>query len=207
MTQDRYIRCGMFVALFASAGFSAHNAQTPGRAIAPATSISVAPVVVGATTRARAFAYPGLKARVPRALEPFVLSQELRDSLVVVALAQLGAPYVLGGATPKSGFDCSGLVRYAVSQIHMAVPRTAFRQAEFGAPIRREELQRGDLIAFGETGRVTHVGIYVGAGRFVHASSVAGKVILSSLDRRPSRLIRPMTGARRLLATSLSRPG
>jgi cell wall-associated NlpC family hydrolase len=88
-----------------------------------------------------------------------------------------------------------------MSQVHMSVPRTALQQAKLGASIERRQLERGDLLAFGED-EVSHIGIYVGAGRFVHASSVAGRVILSSIDRRPSRLIHPMKGARRLLATA-----
>jgi cell wall-associated NlpC family hydrolase len=138
----------------------------------------------------------------PRELDPFILSQPLRDSIVALALAQLGMPYVLGGTTPRRGFDCSGLVRYVVSQVHMPLPRTAKLQARVGAPIDRTRLEPGDILAFGEGARVSHIGIYIGDGKYVHASSIARRVIISPLDRRPSRLIRPMQGARRLLATS-----
>jgi cell wall-associated NlpC family hydrolase len=69
-----------------------------------------------------------------------------------------------------------------------------------GAPIGRDRLQPGDLLTFGAGKKVSHVGIYLGDGKFVHASSVAGRVIVSPLDRAPSRLIRPLSGARRVLA-------
>lgn len=200
VAHHRYVRCGLIAALVASAAFSAGVTPSRQRSMVLARIVTE-PGTAVSSTRARPTLFPGTKARVPRALEPFVLSRELRDSLVLIALSQLGAPYVYGGTTPQ-GFDCSGLVRYAASQIHMSIPRTAFRQSQIGAPIDRERLQRGDLIAFGEKEGVSHIGIYVGAGRFVHASSVAGKVILSPLDRQSSRLIRPMRGARRLLATA-----
>jgi cell wall-associated NlpC family hydrolase len=136
----------------------------------------------------------------PRALQPLILGA-LRDSIVALALSQLGMPYVLGGTTP-GGFDCSGLVRWVTAQMHMAVPRTARLQALAGTPVPRDALQPGDLLAFGDGNRISHVGIYVGHGRFVHASSAAGRVVVSPLDRRPSPLIRPMRGARRLLASA-----
>jgi cell wall-associated NlpC family hydrolase len=205
MTNDCYIRCTLFATLLASGAWSAQSAQDASR-VSNAQRISPAVVFASATTRAEA-TMPGLTARAPRPLEPFVLSQELRDSIVVIALAQLGTPYVFGGTTPRAGFDCSGLVRFAMAQVHVAIPRTALQQSEIGEPVERNELQRGDLVAFGEDGRVTHIGLYVGDGRFVHASSVAGKVVLSALDRRPSRLIRPLQGARRLLATSVASAG
>jgi cell wall-associated NlpC family hydrolase len=156
-------------------------------------------IAPGPSTSARPIVHTAEKIKP---FEGFVLSQALRDSIVVIALSQLGTPYVFGAASPRKGFDCSGLVRYAMSQVHLAVPRTAVQQSRLGAAIERRHLQRGDLLAFGDGSEVTHIGIYIGSGRFVHASSVAGKVILSPLDRRPSRLIRPMKGARRLLATA-----
>jgi len=137
----------------------------------------------------------------PRALQPLILAA-MQDSIVGLALSQLGMPYVLGGTTPR-GFDCSGFVRWVTAQVHMPMPRTARLQALAGTPVPRDALEPGDLLAFGDDTRVVHVGIYVGKGRFVHASSAAGRVVVSPLDRKPSPLIRPMRGARRLLATSL----
>jgi cell wall-associated NlpC family hydrolase len=126
----------------------------------------------------------------------------MRDSVVRLALAQVGTRYEFGGETPKGGFDCSGLVSYVFSQIYRAPPRLAAEQALIGAPIRRDDLRPGDLLTFGAGDSVTHVGIYVGDRKFVHASSVAGRVIVSPMDRPPSDLIRPLKGARRLLTVT-----
>ena len=182
------------VVLLSSTAFSAYEAPP---AVPSPRMMLVPEVATGSSTLARPRVHGAEK---PKPFEGFVLSQGLRDSIVLIALSQLGVPYVWGEASPRKGFDCSGLVRYAMSQVHMSVPRTALQQSRLGAPVEPRELQRGDLLAFGDGPEVTHIGIYVGAGRFVHASSVAGKVILSSVDRAPSRLIRPMKGARRLLA-------
>lgn len=124
--------------------------------------------------------------------------EALRDSIVRLALRQVGTPYVFGGEDP-TGFDCSGLVAYVFARVHLEPPRTARQQARVGASITRDALRRGDLLAFGIGDSITHIGIYVGERKFVHASSVAGRVIVSSIDRPPSDLIRPLRTARRLL--------
>ena len=128
--------------------------------------------------------------------------QALRDSIVHEALLHVGTRYRFGGTTPEGGFDCSGLVQYVFARFDLEPPRTAARQARLGAAVGREQLRPGDLLTFGVGDSVTHIGIYVGDRKYVHASSVAGRIIISPLDRGPSRLIQPMKGARRLLAIS-----
>lgn len=138
---------------------------------------------------------------------PFALWSEsahnLRDSLVAVARAQVGARYVLGGTTPK-GFDCSGLVRYVMSALKVELPRTAAQQARIGDEVSTDttRLRPGDLLTFGWKGKrgVSHIGIYVGQGRYIHASSVAGRVIESDLNRTGSPLIKAWRGVRRVVA-------
>lgn len=130
----------------------------------------------------------------------FELPRAVRDSIVRLARAQVGRRYHFGGTTPDRGFDCSGLVRYVLAQLHLSLPRVAAQQARVGQAVPREALQPGDLLSFGERDRVSHIGIYIGDGKYVHASSVAGRVIVSRLDRQGSRLIRPLRGARRLYA-------
>lgn len=127
--------------------------------------------------------------------------QTLRDSVVAVARRQIGRRYVLGGATPSGGFDCSGLVRFVLAALRLGVPRTAAEQATSGHTVAADTsvLRPGDLVTFGKS-RVHHVGIYTGEGRFIHASVKAGKVIESSITRQSSPLIQRWTGARRLLA-------
>jgi uncharacterized protein YfaT (DUF1175 family) len=138
---------------------------------------------------------------------PFALwsesAQKLRDSLVSVARAQIGTRYVFGGTTPN-GFDCSGLVRYVMAALKVELPRTAAQQARIGDEVSTDptSLRPGDLLTFGRRGRggVSHIGIYVGQGRYVHASSVAGRVIESDLNRTGSPLIKAWRGVRRIVA-------
>ena len=191
MTQNR---CWLLAAFLFAVALAQYDTQ-PRRAI---RGSAVPAVKWGSSTRAVAFG----RGAQPRPFEAFALSPSLRDSMVALALAQVGVPYVFGGATPRRGFDCSGLVRYVVSQVHMTVPRTAMLQGRVGAAIDRPRLERGDLVTFGDAQQVSHIGIYIGDGRYVHASVTAGRVIISTLDGFPTVPIRRMRGARRLLATS-----
>jgi cell wall-associated NlpC family hydrolase len=127
----------------------------------------------------------------------------LRDSIVQMARAQLGKRYRFGGQSPDKGFDCSGLVAYVMSGLNLSVPRTAKQQAKQGLALTKDtsSLLPGDLLTFGKAKKgVSHVGIYVGDGKYIHASSVAGKVIESNIDRPVSPLVKAWRGARRLLS-------
>lgn len=173
------------------------------RQVVTATLLVTAVLMLCSATRVveRAPSLPRAHERDQRALRAFQRFRiTLRDSIVREALMQVGTPYVFGGMTPQDGFDCSGLVRYVFTRFRLEPPRTAARQARIGAAVHRGQLRPGDLLTFGIGDSVTHIGIYVGHGKFVHASSVAGRVVVSRVDRPPSELIRPMKGARRLLA-------
>lgn len=137
----------------------------------------------------------------PVVVEPD-LGQILRDSIVALAREQLGTPYVLGGTTPLSGFDCSGFVRWVLSHARTRLPRTARQQALAGVPVPRTHLLPGDLLTFGSDGNTSHVGIYLGDGVFIHASSAAGRVVVSRLDRRAVGRVVPWRGIRRVLVAS-----
>lgn len=100
---------------------------------------------------------------------------------VDVALAQVGAPYRYGGATP-AGFDCSGLVYYSYAKAGKSIPRTTSGQWSALPPVSSRELQSGDLLFFSIGGKMSHVGLYVGSGRFVHAPSSGKSVKLERLD-------------------------
>jgi cell wall-associated NlpC family hydrolase len=125
----------------------------------------------------------------------------LRDSVVARARAQLGKRYRHGGESPKHGFDCSGLVAFVLGGLSLEVPRTAAQQATTGIEVVKDtaQLLPGDLLTFGKGKKVTHIGIYVGNGLFVQASSKAGKVIETKLLRAPAPGIRPWQGVRRLV--------
>ena len=112
----------------------------------------------------------------------------------VVAAAQgvVGVPYRYGGRTPR-GFDCSGLVYYAYRQAGRAVPRTTRDQLHQARPVGLDELRAGDLLFFELDGKkVSHVGIYAGAGSFIHAPSTGKTVSYGNLRSAfwSSRLVR-----------------
>jgi cell wall-associated NlpC family hydrolase len=101
---------------------------------------------------------------------------------LLAAESRIGAPYRYGGAGPDS-FDCSGLAAYAYLQAGIKLPRTSSQQYAIARPVPRRDLRPGDLVFFRLTGReVSHVGIYAGDGRFVHAPQSGGNVRMASLD-------------------------
>ena len=110
--------------------------------------------------------------------------KEARGRIAETALSYAGSPYVYGGKDP-SGFDCSGLVyRVYREALGAVLPRTAREQYAYSEPIDASEIQIGDLVFFDTAGPISHVGIYEGEGRFVHAASEGPKkgVVESSLS-------------------------
>lgn len=97
------------------------------------------------------------------------------DQAVTIALRQVGVPYRYGGSTP-SGFDCSGLVHYSYSRAGKTVPRTTATLWSGMRPIDVGQLRKGDILFFKIAGKMSHVGMYIGRGQFVHAPS-SGKVV------------------------------
>jgi cell wall-associated NlpC family hydrolase len=128
---------------------------------------------------------------------------QLRDSIVALARAQIGTRYRLGGESPGRAFDCSGLVKFVLSMLQLDLPRTARSQSLVGRPIERDtaRLRPGDLLTFGRGQRVTHIGIYVGEGRIVHASVGKHEVVEADMTQG-SWFVRHWLGARRLLASA-----
>jgi cell wall-associated NlpC family hydrolase len=98
-----------------------------------------------------------------------------------IALDQVGVPYRYGGTTP-GGFDCSGLVQYSYKQAGLNVPRTTGQLWSAASPVGRSELKAGDLLFFRIEGKMSHVGLYLGERRFVHAPQSGRKVSVESLD-------------------------
>ena len=105
------------------------------------------------------------------------------EKVVSIAAGFLGTPYRYGGASPRKGFDCSGLVFYSFEQLGQKVPRTAADQRKAAERVKRDDLEPGDLVFFRTSkGRVDHVGIYAGDGRFIHAPNSGSVVSYASLD-------------------------
>ena len=106
-----------------------------------------------------------------------------RQEIIEAARNMLGVPYRYGGTSPTRGFDCSGLVQYAHSQAGIEVPRTTGEQYRAALPIHRQALRPGDLVFFRTHKHryVSHVGIYLGKGKFIHAPSSGKHVSIASL--------------------------
>ncbi|MGI9091366.1 MAG: C40 family peptidase [Gemmatimonadaceae bacterium] len=126
-------------------------------------------------------------------------AQGLRDSLVALTRLQLGVPYRLGQSSPEDGFDCSGLAKYVMARFGARLPRTSHEQALAGKKIERNvaALKPGDLLTFGHGRRVSHVAIYIGNGRYVHAPVPGSTVREESLANTKRSWWK---GARRVIA-------
>ncbi|SEM34832.1 Cell wall-associated hydrolase, NlpC family [Syntrophus gentianae] len=110
----------------------------------------------------------------------------LREQLIKTAKEFIGVPYLWGGTTPENGFDCSGLVM-AVYQLNgLALPRTSRDQFEAGMSVDRDQTQKGDLVFFanGKNDPISHVGIYIGNGRFIHAPGRGKTIRIDFLSSR-----------------------
>jgi len=105
--------------------------------------------------------------------------------VIAAALGQVGDPYVWGASGPD-GFDCSGLTQYAYAAIGVSLPHSSRSQSQLGVAVSRAELQPGDIVYFYSP--VSHVGLYIGDGKMVHArtfgSPVAVTTDCSAADRR-----------------------
>ncbi|HHD79604.1 MAG TPA: NlpC/P60 family protein, partial [Epsilonproteobacteria bacterium] len=113
------------------------------------------------------------------------LTQADKKQLLEDAKYFKGGKYVWGGTTPQ-GFDCSGYVQYLYKKHHVNLPRTAWAQSKKGLEVSKNDLKKGDLLFFlTDKSRgipVTHVGIYIGNGKFIHAASKKKGIIISPIN-------------------------
>jgi cell wall-associated NlpC family hydrolase len=122
----------------------------------------------------------GSTTRMPRSPNPTAAASRVLNT----ADRSIGVPYVWGGNTPK-GFDCSGFTKYVFAKNGVSLPRTSREQARVGdgVPLDFGAMRPGDLLLFAEPGEaISHVAIYVGSGRIIHASSAMGGVNYLDLD-------------------------
>lgn len=124
------------------------------------------------------------KAEAKKAGKTYHLSEADKKQLLKDAKYYKGGRYVWGGTTPQ-GFDCSGYVQYLYKKHRIDLPRTAYAQSKKGQPIDINSLQKGDLLFFLTDKKrgipVTHVGIYIGEGKFIHAASKKDGIIISPI--------------------------
>lgn len=108
----------------------------------------------------------------------------LRNALVKTAREFIGVPYLWGGTSPESGFDCSGLTMTVYQLNGLNLPRHSATQYDAGNPIDKQNLQKGDLVFFATNGngKVSHVGIYIGNDRFIHAPSRGKNIRIESMS-------------------------
>jgi len=190
------MRCSVFLALLASATWICPLAER-GLAAQEPVRRSILPI-------------PSQAEKPFAALSRTILAG--RDSLVQLSRDQVGLRYRLGAVRPGVAFDCSGLVKWVMSMLDLHLPRTAAEQARLGIEVPKDpaQLLPGDLLFFGRGRRVTHIGIYVGEGKYVHAANRRKGVIESDITRVAANWWK---GARRVFiqpdgfATLISRSG
>lgn len=107
-------------------------------------------------------------------------SQHSTPAAVAIAMQQIGVPYRYGGATP-SGVDCSGLVHYSYARAGQRLPRTTATLWSELRPVAKSNIESGDILFFRISGKMSHVGLYIGNDQFVHAPSSGRVVSVASL--------------------------
>jgi cell wall-associated NlpC family hydrolase len=131
---------------------------------------------------ALALALQGCFSSPPRSARPAPARVTVGQEIAMRAISLLGAPYKWGASGPNA-FDCSGLVRFVHAQVGISVPRTAAEQFSAATPVELDRIQPGDLLFFRIKGRrVSHVAIYAGDGRFIHAPQTGRPVEFRELE-------------------------
>ena len=153
------------------------GSDSPAVPSASAVPVVTAPVAPVAHTVALSSAAAGNIAAATRAAAPAAV----RASAMQNALGKVGAPYRWGATGPRA-FDCSGLVTYAYKSAGRSLPRTARAMSRVGTPVSKGSLRPGDLVFFY---KASHVAIYVGNGKVVHASNPRHPVRVTSLNSMP----------------------
>jgi cell wall-associated NlpC family hydrolase len=165
------------VALPAAPPAVAPQAATPAtvapQAATPATAVTSAAVPI---------ADPKPSGAARSAPTPAPAAAAAGRSALQAAMSKLGRPYRYGASGP-SAFDCSGLVYWSYRQVGVTLPRTSSAMSRVGSPVSRNALQPGDLVFFYRP--VSHVGIYVGNGQILHASTSGQPVKISPIGRMP----------------------
>ncbi|MGN6281721.1 C40 family peptidase [Frateuria sp.] len=176
----------LFAALLAIAPAHAVERSIPTPAVtpllAPLPLANLAPALAQATLPADPAGLAPVQAQDEGPIDE---ATRLRQALVALAMQLRDVRYVRGGHSPATGFDCSGFVRYVFAHaIGLNLPANSARQFLAGVKVKRGDMQPGDLVFFHTRGkkRISHVGIYLDNGRFIHSPSAGKSVEVSSLD-------------------------
>lgn len=186
-------------------GLADSTIAAPIRAAASVASVVSALATVGLLTLPSAglAAQPSLAAKVDRGAEqtPTRVLQTAQD-LAIYALGLIGVDYHYGGNSPERGLDCSGLVRYVFQEVvGVTLPRTAREMARLGGHVAQGDLRAGDLVFFNtRSSPFSHVGIYLGDHRFIHAPHRGGEVEIVAMTQHYWQ--QRYEGARRLVGVS-----
>jgi hypothetical protein len=115
-----------------------------------------------------------------------VTASVIMQEIILQAMSLIGVRYRWGGNTPETGLDCSGFIRHVFQQsANVVLPRTAYAMSQIGKSIGRDELQPGDLVFFNTLRRqFSHVGIYLGDNRFIHAPSTGKTITVTNMNHR-----------------------
>ena len=105
------------------------------------------------------------------------------NNIIAYASNFLGTPYLWGGTSPSTGFDCSGFTQYVYAHFGISLGRTTYDQINDGYGVSRDALQPGDLVFFGKNGDPTHMGMYVGNNTYIHAPRTGDVIKISSMSR------------------------
>ena len=172
---------------------------SPSQVLSAAVMIGEAVDAAGRSSRSGGSSGSGSSdVRIPRSPAPTATASRVLQT----ADRYVGVPYVWGGNTPESGFDCSGFTKYVFAKQGIQLPRTSREQARAGQGVDLDfgAFLPGDLLLFAEPNEaISHVAIYVGDGRIIHASSAMGEVNYLDLDGdRGAWYVQNMVAVRRL---------
>ena len=173
-----------------SLGNTYKEGEQPAAAAANASSAETAAAQTAQTTQSAQPAQTtqaAQPAQTAQTAQPAQTTQsDLGQRIAAYAQQYLGYRYVYGGASPSTGFDCSGLTSYVAKQFGYNIGRTANAQLNAGTYVSRADLKPGDIVLFERTytssERATHAGIYIGDGKFIHAANSRTGVVITSLS-------------------------